>query len=162
MYFGTTLFFAVNIRSAVFMGTRTEFFITFLFIFFYCVLVFCIYNIAIELKYSTIHFKIIYYRTKCSNMLSVNANIFNKIKSLGILKKRRGNKAGVKRKRKLSTVRSQRGVNYDNLIQIPINLGLFSCITIGCLNLQSIRNKNAMVSSTILDNKIDLCILTET
>ena len=120
MYFGTTLFFAVNIRSAVFMGTRYEFFITFLFIFFYCVLVFLIYNIAMELKYSAIHFKIIYYRTKCSNMLSVNANIFNKIKSLGILKKRRGNKAGVKRKRKLRTVRSQRGVNYDNLIQIQL------------------------------------------
>ena len=88
------------------------------------------------------------------------------IRSLRIKKKRkRGSKAGLKTKKKKTE--PYRAVNLSSLIKVdinnlPCNQADQKTIRLSIIDVQSVKNKDLILHHYICDNKIDLCILTET
>ena len=77
-------------------------------------------------------------------------------------KKKRGSKAGRSKR-----IDQQRTVNLSNLIRInseelPRNVANQKTIKINTINVQSVKNKDMILYEYIWDNKIDLCLMTET
>ena len=117
-------------------------------------------NISAMLQYSEIHLNLIRYRMKTyASSFKISPITFEKLRELGLLKKRRGRRGGAR-------VRN-RGVNKNNLIKITpiIDLSNFEedkIMNFGVLNCQSIRNKAASINDLIFTNNFDFCLLTET
>ena len=66
------------------------------------------------------------------------------------------------------------GVNYNNLINIPLTEPLrnqndadatpkkLTCLRFACVNARSLRNKTADVVDHVVNSNIDICVFTET
>ena len=87
-----------------------------------------------------------------------------RIKNLGILQRdkqtgrgKRG--AGHKRDRKIDLII---GCNAKNLIKVPRKSNDKSFLTIGCVNVRSIRNKTSDFVTSVTDENYDICMVTET
>ena len=83
------------------------------------------------------------------------------IRSLRINKKRkRGSKVGLKTK----NIELHRSVNLIkvDINNLPHNQADQKTIKLSTINVQSVKNKDLILHEYIYDNKIDLCILTET
>ena len=77
-------------------------------------------------------------------------------------KKKRGSKVGSVSK----NIDQHRSANLSNLIRIntdelPRNQANQNTIKLSTINVQSVKNKDIILCQYICDNKIDLCILTE-
>ena len=102
------------------------------------------------------------YHDQCYRILSGEA--CQSIRSLRINKRRkRGSKAGLKTK----STELCRSVNLSNLIKVyinslPHNQADQKTIRLSIINVQSIKNKDLIPHHYICNNKIDLCILTDT
>ena len=100
-----------------------------------------------------------YYRKLSSQTVKTirNLRINNKKKN------RRGSKVGSISK----NINQQRSANLSNLIRInsdelPRNRANQKTIKLSTINVQSVENKDMILHQYLCDNKIDLCLLTET
>ena len=102
------------------------------------------------------------YPDQCYRLLS--GQTCQTIRSLRINKKRkRGSKFGLKTK----NIELHRSVNLSNLIKVdinnlPHNQADQKTTKLSPIIVQSVKNKDLILHQYICDNKIDLCILTET
>ena len=73
--------------------------------------------------------------------------------------------------RETSTTGNFNGVNYNNLINIPLTESLrnqyvspkkLTCPRFACVNARSLRNKTADVVDHVVNSNIDMCVVTET
>ena len=112
------------------------------------------------LQYSVIHLNSIRYRMKTdASSFKISPITFEKLRSSGLLKKRRSRRGGARVKK--------RGANINNLIRITptfdqCNYKEEKFMNFGVLNCQSIRNKAASINDLISTNDLDFCLLTET
>ena len=119
------------------------------------------------LSYSTIHLRLIYFRMSSNfDRFRISPNLFCKLKDVDLLKNRfirpRGKRAGAKKG--VKCVKLQRGINIDNLIHIVPDKSKSreKCINIGCINTQSLRNKTDLFKECVLEDNLDICMVTET
>ena len=93
----------------------------------------------------------------------LNHRTWNNIRKLKLL--RRGCKGGKKRRSHLDIIH-QTGSNKNNLIRINTEQhevrSNYHSICICLANIQSVKNKQLMLHQYLEENRIDLCILTET
>ena len=113
------------------------------------------------LSYSSIHLKIIKFRQLNDNKHFLPHDIFNVLKTNRILKVRiRGKRGGAIRLRNFDL---NNRVNLDNLVPITCNrLPITNYTNIAVVNTRSIRNKTLEFIENIIDNDIQICIVTET
>lgn len=101
---------------------------------------------------------------KLGNVL-LPLHVYQKLKHLKLLKNgvitMRGKRAGAHRVRPYDTIS---GVNTNNLISVRTlsESNYNRKMTIGCVNVRSIRNKSADFVDNILEDGYDLCLITET
>ena len=96
---------------------------------------------------------------------SIPLPVYHKLKRLQLLKHEkitvRGTRGGVKKIRTYDRIRS---ANKNNLSEIKViserstNIN----IIIGCVNVRSVRNKAADFIDSIISDKYDICLVTET
>ena len=102
--------------------------------------------------------------------------LWSSLKELGINKHTiRGKRAGTTKQRDIKVRITSRhrstnhvdqsktsGVNKSNLTRVYNETSLDTKVTIGCVNVRSLRNKTADFIDNIMDDNYDLCMITET
>ena len=89
-------------------------------------------------------------------------SLINRIRYLKINKKRKRGSRGRKRLHSNNVNNNNSGVNTKNLIEIQSSNGYISDLSLGLLNCQSLKNKDSLILSSILENNLDIVLLTET
>ena len=105
-------------------------------------------------------------RSLNSKQFKPNQDVLTRIKTLGIAKRNRGTRAGRFRAKLIYP----RGANLNNLTYIPIEKSSSEKqpdnrslkLKISTVNTRSIRNKGAQLIQHVVDESIDLCVITET
>ena len=109
-----------------------------------------LYSLAGKVR-SDLRYKVFNHRT-CNNIRKLKLN-------------RRGCRGGIMRKSHLHTIH-QTGSNNNNLIRINTEqqevISNYHSLCICLANIQSVKNKQLILHQYLVENKIDLCNLTET
>ena len=109
-----------------------------------------LYSLADKVR-SDLRYKVFNHKT-CNNIRKLKLN-------------RRGCRGGIRKKSHLDIIH-QTGSNKNNLIRINIEqqevIPNYHSLCICLANIQSVKNKQLLLHPYLVENKIDLCVLTET
>ena len=97
--------------------------------------------------------------TKQVNNKTIPLDVYQQLKHCGILRPFRGKRAGLLQSRCWDVIS---GINKDNLIQVKKVEDKNIYLTVGCVNVRSIRNKSADFIDNINNDGYDVCLITET
>ena len=97
--------------------------------------------------------------TKQVNNKTIPSDVYQQLKHCGILRPFRGKRAGLLQSRCWDVIS---GINKDNLIQVKKVEDKNIYLTVGCVNVRSIRNKSADFIDNINNDGYDVCLITET